>query len=406
MDDYRLRGLISSHIAEINWHNELYQQAQIYYNDAYQYYIKAKDTVRIAYALKGIGETYMAKYQTDSAICFYKQALFLAKTTQNRRLLQDIYNRLGYMYKKSKQNNEAITHLQKAIQFATDTPYYVYKNIGALFIQTEQLDSARYYLEQALNAPELATRCMANYYLSEVNHLEGNDQKAYDYQKEYELLSDSLDRKKQPNAVIQIQQQMQQQQMQQTYDGLMHKWTGLIVGLVVALLLKGVYVFWRTIRQQKTLSQLEPEKPSEQLEIQPAVPLPMQNIPVENIPNVEELYKKYLSQCEAHPFLFPLLLRQKTLTSKFTSNDWTQFAEAFDSVFIGFTERLKTQCPEITYRELQICQLSIMGVKVARMADLIGGQSDSVSSTKQKIKNKYFKDKGKLETCLLTFLIE
>lgn len=403
-EDYALRARIASFLGDVNWRNRLYMEARSYHNESLRHYRQARDTVGIASALRCVGETYMAKYQTDSAFYFYKQALSLAETTQDKRLLSGAHNSLGYMYTEDKQYDWALLHFRQAMRYAVDHSS-VYKDIGALFIQMGQLDSARYYLEQVLQAPFLPVRCMANYYLGEVAHLEGNEAEAYRYKKMYEQLADSLNQEKQPEAVNQIQQQSRQQEMQEAHRIRLLKRDGLIAGL--AALLLGGYVLWRRIRGQKPLPL--PELPLEQSDALPASepdPAPTEEIAVEPPPGTEERYKACLSQCEAHPILASLLSGRKTVVQHFTAKDWKQFAEAFDSVYTGFTDRLKEQCPGMTPREMQICQLSIMGIKVSRIADLIGSQSDSLSSSKQKIKAKYFKGKGRLEDHLLKFLVE
>lgn len=110
----------------------------------------------------------------------------------------------------------------------------------------------------------------------------------------------------------------------------------------------------------------------------------------------------YQNRCKADPFMKQLY--KKTKLPVFTSLQWKQFANTFDEIYIGFTKQIKMEHPTLSPRELQICQLSIMGIKVSRIADLTGGQSDSISTYKQKMKAKYFNGKGKLEDSLLNYL--
>lgn len=70
--DLVLKGRIASFLGKINWKNRLYLQAQFYYREALNYYSQCSDTLRMAYSLKEIGETYMANYQKDSAVFMYK----------------------------------------------------------------------------------------------------------------------------------------------------------------------------------------------------------------------------------------------------------------------------------------------------------------------------------------------
>lgn len=440
-DDHLLKGRIAGHLGNINWQNLLYLKARKFYYDSFHYYTLAKDTVKLAYSLKGLGETYMATYQADSAILLYKQALSLAETTRNKRLLEDVHDRLGYMYKESGENDWAIAHFRQAIQYSVDTPYYTYKNIGALFIQTGQLDSARHYLEQVLLSSELSARCMAYYFLSEVAHLEGDDEGAFEYKKQYEQLSEIFYQEKTPETVSHIQQKAEQETKAQSSNALRHRflWGGMAVGVMA--LFAGTALFFGRKRRGKQpspqplalplpasaqatepkpeLKQPEPELEPESKPVPEPVPEPEPAPEAKPIPlpppeekasgqevDISLLKKKnraYQALCRKDPFLKQLYGR-KTIPP-FTKLQWRQFAEAFDAIYPGITEQLKAQCPKMSPRELQTCQITLMEIKVNKVADVMGIQSDTVSSYKQKAKS-HFKQTGTLDIILLQFIAE
>ena len=97
----------------------------------------------------------MANYQADSAILMYKQALSLAELVGNRNIMEGIHHRLGYMYRKKGNYEQALFHLYSGLKYSTEKPYAIYNNIGNLYLQMNRLDSARFYLEQALESSSL-----------------------------------------------------------------------------------------------------------------------------------------------------------------------------------------------------------------------------------------------------------
>ena len=109
----------------------------------------------------------MANYQTDSAILLYKQALVLAEFTQEPDAKVNIYQRLGYMYHEMGDYKQAMAYLRMGITCSATKSYALINNIGRLYLQLNRLDSARYYLEQALESPSLPTQCLANFHMGE-----------------------------------------------------------------------------------------------------------------------------------------------------------------------------------------------------------------------------------------------
>lgn len=390
-DNYALRARIADHIGNLNWKNALYPKAQHYYKKAHQHYKHINDTSGMAHTLKEIGETYMANHQTDSAILFYKQSLSLAEHIDENKLLKDIHNRLGYMYKQTEQYQLAIFHFQKAIHYSDLSPYYIYNNLGALFIQTEQLDSARFYLEKALSATQITTQAITCYYLGELSHLEGKDEDAFYYKKRSEVLEDSIKNQKQTNVINQVQQEREQKNIQREYNKQLLK-KNLFIGGLIILICMVFFSLYKvlSIYQEKIKTLLKTiNDNNNQTKL------------------LKQLKQTYMERCKEHPFLQKLYSKKNDPLALFTSDDWEELYSVFDTIYPNFRSQLKKHCPNLSVREEQICLLAIMNIKNTKIANITNLQSNSLSSYKQTIKRKYFiGQKSSLEDLLTQFLVD
>lgn len=420
--DFSLRGRIADHLGLVNWHNYLYPEARAYYREAYGYYQQAHDTIGITYILKQIGETYMANYQADSAILMYKQALSLAELVGNRNIMEGIHHRLGYMYRKKGDYEQALFHLYSGLKYSTEKPYAIYNNIGNLYLQMNRLDSARFYLEQALEASYLPTLCLANSYLAELAQKEGNPEKAYAYQKKYEELADSLDRSKQMEDVVRLQQKQETKEITREHKSLLRTRNFIILGLMgltaffVGLAYRQqhkkqyyqreIKKLTETIRENEASIRKLQEQPNQYsgknlLEIKSK-----EQIEQENLQLLEKFNALNREQCRRHSFLKKLYGGKKDILPAFEKKEWKLYEDAFHSIYPMFTESLKKSFPKLSEQEIRICQLSVMGVKTSKVADVLLLQADTVSSYKQKIKKSCFPTANKtLEELLLPFII-
>ena len=113
-----------------------------------------------------------------------------------------------------------------------------------------------------------------------------------------------------------------------------------------------------------------------------------------------------MERCRKSKFLKRLYGGKKDIVPVFGQIEWAQYDEAFLSVYPFFTSSLKKSFPHLSEQEVRICQLSVMGVKTSKVADVLLLQSDTVSSYKQKIKKACFPNtSGTLEELLLPFIV-
>lgn len=422
-EDWGLKGRIEEYLGYANWQNRLYKRAIPYQKQAYQYFLKAQDTVNMAYALKGLGTAYWLSEQRDSSICVLRQALVLAQKTTNGRLLSELYNRFGFIYKKKQQYDEAKLYFYQAIQSFPDEPYMSYIDLGALFLQTEQPDSSYIYLQYALSSDAgLSIHCLANYYLSEWANMVGKSDEAFDYRKQYELLSDSLKSQKATESIGEKQHKYDKNRLDKEHaeSDAVNMFIIIAISLISSLAI--AYLIKRIVGEQKKNLKSESRAKKllniihgneEQIALLQAKEVEntqkeavIEQLKAENHEMLKKINAINIARCKAHPNL-RRLYDKRTLCEPFTETMWAKFLENFESIYPAFESKLRKDFPTMPETLLRICTLSVMGVKAERIATILDLQSSTVSSHKQIIKKRYFaaERKAPLEDFLLKYVV-
>lgn len=71
-----------------------------------------------------------------------------------------------------------------------------------------------------------------------------------------------------------------------------------------------------------------------------------------------------------------------------TEKDWKSFRISFESVYENFYDNLKTDFPELTSRELQLCSLLRLNMSIKKMSSLLGISEEGVKKARYRIRKK------------------
>lgn len=406
-DDWGLKGRIAEYLGEINWQNDLNEKALFYHKKAFHYYQRIPDSLAMAFALKGQGNVYWSIEQADSALYVLNRALEIAQSIKNQRLISSICNRLGYIYKKWGQNEQAYTYIYKAIIYSARTPYPEYVDMGSLFLNMGRPDSAYYYLQQALSPKaNLKTRCMANYYLSEWAEYIGKQTEALAYKKQYEMLVDSIDAKEQTEEVSELQHQFIQKQ---TNENHLQKDTIQTISFVFIVFTAGILFFIYKKKKEQELLDLSSKRSEQMMSIAREATQQILHhetqkglLETQNQQQLKQLQEIHIIRCQENAKVKKLYKSGWELNK----DDWSLALPEIEKIYEHTISRLKEAFPKMSEVELSICILSLMKIKSKQMASLLDLQPSTITSYKRDIKKKYFAKVGKrhFEECLMPYL--
>lgn len=154
------------------------------------YSFDAKDTA-IAYI--NIGYIYGMRNMQDSAITYQRKAVKYAMRSKDRSMILTSWHNLSICYRHFENVDSAVVYAYKVLQHLSygNGKADAYYNMGDLYVDLEQYDSARHYLEKSLF---LSPSRSIPYWSFAVMEAElGNFKSAYHYLDTFVMVQDSLD---------------------------------------------------------------------------------------------------------------------------------------------------------------------------------------------------------------------
>ncbi|WP_455666262.1 hypothetical protein [Phocaeicola sp.] len=190
-EDTKYRRLIYSSLGL--WYGDcgLYDKALEVLDHSFLYSFDAKDT---AIAYNNIGYVYTRRDMQDSSIIYHRKAVEYAVCSKDMGMMITFWHNLSICYGQFNKTDSAVVYARKVLQHISDTDKtsanYFY-NMGDLYVDLEQYDSARYYLEKSLLMSK--SQAMPYWSLAVMESELGNFQSAYHYLDTFVMVQDSLD---------------------------------------------------------------------------------------------------------------------------------------------------------------------------------------------------------------------
>lgn len=162
------------------------------------YSFDAKDTA-IAYI--NIGYIYGMRNMQDSAITYQRKAVKYAMRSKDRSMILTSWHNLSICYRHFENVDSAVVYAHKVLQHLSygNGKADAYYNMGDLYVDLEQYDSARHYLEKSLFLSP--SRSIPYWSLAVMEAELGNFKSAYHYLDTFVMVQDSLDNSEQLTEV-------------------------------------------------------------------------------------------------------------------------------------------------------------------------------------------------------------
>lgn len=168
---HELRGLAYHYWGCLNVKCKDNQKAKSAFKQALSHFNLNGNNAYKVYTLRDLARTYYNLNLPDSAYQYYNLAVKEAVQINDSLLISSIYNSLASYHKAIGNYDSSMHYVRTSIRYNTN-PAFIdgnYLIIGRLFMQMNQLDSARVYLEYAQSSPNLETQTgasgeLANYY--------------------------------------------------------------------------------------------------------------------------------------------------------------------------------------------------------------------------------------------------
>lgn len=188
--DYTLLINTYNNLGTLYAHQDINDMALPMYKKALSYLELEPDSVKTAFTLRNIARIYSLTQKPDSSIIYYKRAISYSAIKNRASILTD----LGNLYLSLKDYKKAYQCIEKAKPLIGNekTLYSLYLSKGELHIATNQLDSAKFYLNHCVKSSNIHTRAGSLYHLAQIAQKEKNINDLIKYSNLYEQTRNSI----------------------------------------------------------------------------------------------------------------------------------------------------------------------------------------------------------------------
>ncbi|MBP1640968.1 MAG: regulatory protein LuxR [Bacteroidetes bacterium] len=384
-NNFELIGLIYSEKASIYEEQNQLDSMISYSQLSYNALKKGKNIRNQNIALMKIGYGYYLSYNFKKALSYYKNAENTAKSIHDSPLLSSIYSIISLSHYYQNDYREALLYARKSLNYSDVYDFGKWTSISAIYIKLGEIDSAKLYLNKCLQGGNKTPDCYL--LLQEIAEKEKNYSQAIAYSKQYATQKDSLFKQSLATSFAGMEKKY-------NYERIAAENKSLIIvnqrnKIAVLFLLLGfsciivIVLLWRYRHKQIQLKQhqelVEKEKENNLLLQQQ---INMQNALIKNV----EHHKR-----TAIKRLVPNSVDFSTASEDTASDSLVLYDElisSIDGLYNGFSQRLKSNFPQLTTTDILICCLLRAGFESGMIASVLDTQTDSFNVRRTRLRKK------------------
>lgn len=430
----RMKGLCYWNICNLLELQGLYKNALSKLKDTYRYSIAIKDTSLLCFTMREMGWCYKMTHNNDSALATYDKALDIIKKTDNKELTTSINVQKASILKAMGQYEEAEKTLRLSMKYCNATERSTFLAIASdLYIKTGRKDSAIILMKELARVGNIDGKQFAYKHLG-IHHINtGNIEQAKECFIKYEVLTDSLHKTAAEESVARMNSLYDYRQKElenirlknknkRNYVFIFCTSTAVIILLLLLLLVK--------YRNKKEILELDNrnatlkkslEKYEQQLQKnidkkkQKIKELEEKNVETANDKEKEDLILRRnqlycdlitakadrLARIEACGNLKKSEIYQKLLRmckdcnscSRVSDEDWMQLDEIINKLYPNWYDVLSKLC-KMSKHEYNVCMLLKAEFTPIEISEFTNRSKSAINSTRQRLYQKNFGDKG------------
>lgn len=402
---------------------------------AIELYLSQGKRNKISYAQRDIARMYDVKNMPDSALFYYQEACQTAFEDGDSVRYYGILGELGGYYNDLGEFGKAKDLLLKVKDTGFNNKNHIHLNLGDIYEQYSQFDSAHHYYQKVLNDGNTRQKCYAYYALAWMENRRGNLTQAMIYMNRYIPLKDTIDQITQTESIARINALYNYQHTIEENARLKIKQKKQQnKNLVFLLILLGSVVFMRFIimhlkkksqeelRVARILKQMEEEKYNfslaaireNELKIQElANAYKMRDNQNEHLLRELSLLQKEMMELRNREIiranneeeeriatfrqssLYDLLQRAaSTDTINITEDNWNRIQSTLDFVYPHFRKQLKELYPKLSVLEEQVCWLIKLSIHPTGIARIVKRSNSAISNIRSRLHKKIHKTSG------------
>lgn len=388
-ENTRIKSKAYSQLGYIFSYQCLYDNAMNMHRKSLKYSQRAKDTVSIIFNLRDIADSYMDLHINDSALCYYKQALFLSRKHHNREMVATVSAQLAWFYLKRNENITAYKYIRTALDY--DDPAdrsgvlsiaaKIYKNMG-------ETDSAVYYYKRLVDMGSIYAKQVAHQELSEYYAEHNNSQAAIQHFRESKTLLDSIQEMNASEAIAKMNALYNYERVEKenlrikAENSRRETFLVIIISTCIIIIISLSYIIVSN-RQRKRILKYKIEK----YRLMIARQHETSDKPETSSPDITD------SDIYRH---IRRMLNSPDKSKHMSDEEWDMLKTAVNCSYPGFDEKLSDLC-KMSLPDYRICLLLKAGIQLKDIANLACLSPSGVTSVRSKLYQRAFGEKKSAE---------
>lgn len=429
--NYDLQAKTYNQMGTLFMYQGLYDEVIRVNRKAIELYLLEGKNNKISYAQRDIARMYNVKDIPDSALFYYKEACHTALAGNDSVRYYGILGELGgYFYRIGRMDEAKQTLLEVNQKGSPQSKAHIYINLGNIYEENQQWDSAYHYYEKTINHGSINKKCYVYYNMAWMESHKGNHSQAMAYMKRHVALKDSLDKIKDTETVTKINALYNYQHTETKNNQLNQikekQEKQILILLLILLICTLCYIIFYFEQKEKKQKEIETEKRlKEMAEIKYATSIEVIRYNEEKIKILSTELQKALQEkdtlkaeqlqvqqrkLQSHNEKIVLLRKEQELritvfqrssiyqefkqaaineninlcSTKFKYK-WEELESAIDETYPHFIERLTLLCPKLSVVEKQVCLLTKVGISPIGIATILKYSRQGITNIRTRI---------------------
>ena len=375
--DYNILGEAYSDMGKICSLQQQHKEAREKYQLAANYFAKVQKKKAVYYSMLDIAETYRCTKEFKTALKYCHYTIF---QTDDSILLGAAYQETGAIYMTSEQPDSAILYLKKSLQFpAKGTDYALrYYSLADIYTNKKQNDSAEVYIKESLKHPaNFSTRRGCYRILVNTTYLKGDIKLMGKYMSKYQDYTDSV-RTIESQTKASVIEDLHTNSVETS--GARQSLTITILLLFVVVIVGGAisyYYYNRNKIRKQELDGYKTEINSKQAFVSQSI-----SKKIEDSKAIQAIKRKHALPNER------IKLDKEVYINSLHINNWDVFTSEMNHAFNGIVDKLQVKYPTLSHKEISWCCLHLLNIPNADRILILETTTEGLYKMKQRIAQK------------------
>jgi len=376
--DYLLLGKIYEDLAAISLFQTEYNESRKKNKLAASFYLKAGRTEFAYNTLKSIGFAYLSEKKYVIARSYFKKVYSLSKDSFRIGIT---LNYLGTSFLYTKQFDSALYYFRKSLTYPSRENNFPrrYCSLAEAFFNIDQYDSATSYAMKSLKCTggNLFTRREGCRIIANAAYNTGDKKLMKKYMSKYQEYTDSVRIIESQTKATVIEHQHNSKVESAAAKQNLTTFTLLLIVSILIIVIISVYLYKRSKLRKVEIKNYEQELNSKQAFVSQSI-----INKIEELKSIQTKIRKNAQPSER------IKLNKELYNNALHIDNWEIFSSEMNHAFDNIVNKLQTDHPTLSRKEISLCCLQLLDIPNADKALLLESTTEGLYKLKQRVAQK------------------